>query len=938
MKPSDSRKKRKELGLDSPPRRRLIGGEVDLPTEDGERKRGRPRTQSTAAVSFSRLPTPEPVITKVVQEEKSLFRYSNEFEEEYEHFAAQYGDIGQNRVQKEAWKRLEMLQNDFSLLLYTETKERKESKLDTFLSAKVFVMLHEQYPPSNFVAQQRTVSCQRPFKTYNLIATQTIPSAHYISEIKGTICSRKELHQTDNLLPLYPALEGEMDVEEPPLLMPPFVFPFYEDCWLDSRQFGSGSGRFVRSFCGNPALADSVDVNAILKLVYLIPNHEVSKYGKLYPEDLPALINDSPTPPIYTANKVRLCLFSSKEISANQEIIIQASNVYYFPCVCNGHPDCKVSKFVDDINTYSKTISGGTFLLNVDPDIPFLADYEKYQEIDASRVLELEEYEELQRNLIPKWCYDSDEDRLNYTRNYYYNSDDYVDQSDISDSDSDSEEDMLIDDDPQELLVRQQSESKIVSLFEGKETPKVPPADSKQEEGFKIPAVDSKKEEPIIEKPAIEPRRVSLRDFMLQQSTPTPTQTDLGQVKTNSPEDLDSAQSITVEDSNLETPTPVKPSEPSKSTKETSHTITNSAQAMSVVDLATLAKTISQQAPISTPQPIRVDNSRFEVESSARTSPILSVSTSNFVRTPVTPVETYGYTRSGTPVAIVGNRQETPSDIPKIGDDDWKRDGRDAHSYLPRDRMEPSGGYRPVRDSFPPRNSRDLPDRRDTPTFRDLPDRRDTPTIRDFPDRRDVPSSREHIERRDPMHDRRDIPPPYRDRMDDRLMTPVPDRRERMDDRMGLPNRDDRREMYRIPDRDPGIPLDMRGSPRDVVDRRDGRPYLRDDRMDTPDPRRSGPTRPGPPPPYGYPPYDRDRRDRYPPPPSRHGYYPPNPPYRSSHEGFERERYPIPPPPERDERRDDRDRYGPPPDRDYRDPRSFRGGYRGRGDWRGRGR
>jgi hypothetical protein len=303
------------------------------------------------------------VITKVVQEEKSLLRYSNEFEEEYQHFALQYGDIGQNRVQKDAWKVMESLQNDFTFPLYTESKDRKEANLDMLLAAKALVMVNEQFPPSSYVAQQKTVATHLPWKTFSLVSTQPIPIAHYIGEIKGSICTRKELHLSDSLLPLYPVLDGDMEIEHPPLLLPPFVFPLFNDCWLDSRQFGSGAARFVRSFCGNSAIADSIEVNAEFKLVYLIASHDASKYSRMYSEDLPALLNDSSSPPIYMANKIRLCLFSKKEIPANQEIVVQGTNAYLFPCVCNGHFQCKVSKVVDDINIYCKTISGGNAFL-----------------------------------------------------------------------------------------------------------------------------------------------------------------------------------------------------------------------------------------------------------------------------------------------------------------------------------------------------------------------------------------------------------------------------------------------------------------------------------------------------------------------------------------------------------------------------------------------
>jgi hypothetical protein len=154
----------------------------------------------------------------------------------------------------------------------------------------------------------------------------------------------------------------EIDGEEQQILLPPFVFPVDNRyTFLDSRSFGSYGGRFIRSFCGNPNYDGPCKPNAILKPVVIINDEDRKSYSSIDTEINPDILPFTGDPELLSAStKVIFCLFSTRYIESNAEIILEKSqHPFLYPCVCQGNNDCLISKYLNQYESQSKTVVEG---------------------------------------------------------------------------------------------------------------------------------------------------------------------------------------------------------------------------------------------------------------------------------------------------------------------------------------------------------------------------------------------------------------------------------------------------------------------------------------------------------------------------------------------------------------------------------------------------
>jgi hypothetical protein len=329
-----------------------------------ERKRGRPRIQQQQQqpVPFSRLRTPEPVIRKIPIVEKGLIPIMNDYDQEYDLFSTHFGETSTLRISKEACKYVDGIYKSDSLaLLSGKIEESKiEFAISRLRSCTGIAITIENFPLSYYTSEQRVLK-NSLLKQFGLFALQSLTPLSYICELVGSLVNLKEIGSDPNLLPMFfvPKTEDSMEIdgEKQQLLLPPFVFPVDEGTtFLDSRSFGSYGGRFIRSFCGNPNYDGPCKPNAILKPIVIINNEDQKSYSSIDADINPSILPRSGDAELLSATaKVKFCLFSTRHIESNTEIILEKTqHASLYPCICQGKSDCLISKYLNQYESQSK--------------------------------------------------------------------------------------------------------------------------------------------------------------------------------------------------------------------------------------------------------------------------------------------------------------------------------------------------------------------------------------------------------------------------------------------------------------------------------------------------------------------------------------------------------------------------------------------------------
>ncbi|KAJ3125514.1 myeloid lymphoid or mixed-lineage leukemia 5 (trithorax, ) [Nowakowskiella sp. JEL0407] len=224
------------------------------------------------------------------------------------------------------------------------------------------------------------ISTQKSTLKYGLFATTDIPQFHLIHEIKGNFCSSSDLRGRGSLKTpeseiLTPKKAGICWIDKLKAnLIPPFTFAhpsvfvndkstprnpkFPHKLFVDSREYANRDGRFVRFYCGvNERIAENV-CNATLKSVFVIEeeteykidlfcggntlkvNKRTDKYELFDPFGQRVFDND----------RIRLAIFSTRIIKAQEEIIIlMDKELVGYPCICgDDNPECLSSLAVEE--------------------------------------------------------------------------------------------------------------------------------------------------------------------------------------------------------------------------------------------------------------------------------------------------------------------------------------------------------------------------------------------------------------------------------------------------------------------------------------------------------------------------------------------------------------------------------------------------------------
>lgn len=227
------------------------------------------------------------------------------------------------------------------------------------LPSKLVMREKDLVNPSSFVTSDQINSegIQR-----GLMATTFLPPARFLTEIRGVFSTLTDLDYQRDQLTAFPSPDART-------LLPPFVFPVcsYDnepDFYLDARNYSSHCGRFVRSACGND-LTDYKS-NAKLVLVYSVTEEESGLFKSFPGSDLTQekKSEDFKAGPLY--KRLHLCLFTTKDVQAGDEIIIEKNDMYIsFPCICSSAESatCKalygISKIeMHDTEEISSTPSG----------------------------------------------------------------------------------------------------------------------------------------------------------------------------------------------------------------------------------------------------------------------------------------------------------------------------------------------------------------------------------------------------------------------------------------------------------------------------------------------------------------------------------------------------------------------------------------------------
>ncbi|KAJ3283175.1 hypothetical protein HK104_010521 [Borealophlyctis nickersoniae] len=184
---------------------------------------------------------------------------------------------------------------------------------------------------------------------YGLFATADIDGQQLVCDIKGILQRRGTVEQAGLQV-------SDRMVQSGGNPAPPFVFPhpapetrFKDGDWLvvDARNSGARDGRFVRSWCGgDKAVADRC--NAIFKTV--VVQDRKRKRSDLEEESAGEVEN----PPLLLNERFLLTIYSSRRISAGEEVVVRRFDWLGYPCICEDDEECLLAKAITDHDRWIK--------------------------------------------------------------------------------------------------------------------------------------------------------------------------------------------------------------------------------------------------------------------------------------------------------------------------------------------------------------------------------------------------------------------------------------------------------------------------------------------------------------------------------------------------------------------------------------------------------
>ncbi|KAJ3271900.1 myeloid lymphoid or mixed-lineage leukemia 5 (trithorax, ) [Terramyces sp. JEL0728] len=532
----DGRKKKNKELIQSPLRKKFkdaLGNDLGLEFT-GQKPRGRPRLHSVPQI-LSRQNSPEPFIIR--KKETSLefqTRFSNSYESEYSCNLQIFASCSRSILTSAALEILKSIDEKskaFPFYQVLDTIPNLVEKAGDGAELHNALSMLEDGISMNFKAVHDCIDKKfiSGVKKLGLFAIDNMEKESYVCNIKGVICGKADLEKKESMHSLIPLCTQNTDSSAQ--LAPPFVFRIpdveqnlAESLWMDAREFGGFDGRFVRSCCGaNPE--DLQKCNATLKLVWAIDSSE-SKDKMLVNCDKLALSlqnQELVDPPVPLSDRLRLCIFATKAIKAGEEIVLQPSvQSCNFSCVCDEDTSCHVNDTIIVSENFKRSRFG-------DPDIPVEDFYETLSTLEEKRAVEISKAAEKTNKELDSWNYNINQDELLLDRNEsasieYVESESEVIEPQLSEVNEESEnQPEMTKMEMEELLFGEEPAKTIDSSFEDVEMEEGNP-DTKDSVEFLAPSTPIKKEEPLeIEEEKIEPRRVSLRDFMKQKSFVAPT-------------------------------------------------------------------------------------------------------------------------------------------------------------------------------------------------------------------------------------------------------------------------------------------------------------------------------------------------------------------------------------------------------------------------------
>ena len=364
----------------SPGRKKVKDGfNVQNPAQDGTevvRKRGRPRLSAPTPVLVTREETPEPIIRKKnVDQRYRKIRFSNSYLAEYYCNCFDFTTISENRFTNSVVNELEKIVDTHHPLLDCRLEtDMEDNDLENFKSTPCVSIKQSEYPPKMFAAQQSIKKlADSEAEQRTLYATIPIASGAFVCEITGLICSSNDLDINERRHSFCPANVSGSSI------LPPFVFQvpsnehsISKSLFLDCRDVACSDGRFIQ-FCCDP---NNNSANAIIRSVVVVPDGISS--------DLPRLISSTKTADSNAKEELcigsvesngilcfKICIFATRLINAGEEIIVVGNKSFlHYPCATNGAHGCQVFDAVSAIEDYDHSHTGGLPVLIIDPDIP----------------------------------------------------------------------------------------------------------------------------------------------------------------------------------------------------------------------------------------------------------------------------------------------------------------------------------------------------------------------------------------------------------------------------------------------------------------------------------------------------------------------------------------------------------------------------------------
>lgn len=214
------------------------------------------------------------------------------------------------------------------------------------IKESILTMLHDdfEFPSINAISETVDALFDSGAPQFGLFATTNIAPRSYISEIKGDFSFVQDLDtKSHTMLSVFPASPTSM-------ILPPFVFecPMYlgalkQPLLLDSRDYSSHDGRFIRSTC------KTSEANSQLVTVICISSTDAQKRPKFNDVGIPLLVKQPTEVPMNS--RLRLCIFATKHINSSEEILLGPFGGYvHFPCACG--KSCETTEVVEKIELH----------------------------------------------------------------------------------------------------------------------------------------------------------------------------------------------------------------------------------------------------------------------------------------------------------------------------------------------------------------------------------------------------------------------------------------------------------------------------------------------------------------------------------------------------------------------------------------------------------